>query len=638
PRAQPESRPIAWLAPRSSNRFLSDIDAVDSTPRVAVRVDAAVVPRAVVRSTIWADLWSIGVLLLLVRLTISWCRIRSTYHGGARPLPTFHTALVDDLRRRLRIRTRTQAFLSSSVDVPTVIGWLRPRILLPASALFGLTPSQLEAILAHELAHIRRWDYAVSWLQVVVETLFFFHPAAWWISHRLREEREHCCDDVAAALCGRSTLAHALVSLEALRGRSSRLDPALAATGGSLLERIRRMVAPSTESRSTHPILMLTFVALIGVAWTLHAADDPLRVPPAETGSPSLESDSSVRTTETETRPEALPTIPDGSRADAVPSLPPANESTPLTTRPDPRNLLQPLLGTLTFGDRRTPRPWSLYHDSTTGFCGTEDPIGVPKSDAETPTPRPVAGTSGRVVAVRPDLVILSVGSDDGVRIGDRFTIFRNAQFVARARVEKTTPDLAGARIEFAKEDDPARVGDASVLTTDNERVDPGADRALSPDVRVTAIDPHSKFVVLGNTEGRLRVGERWWIRRGVVDTAHVEVIAVAEQSATARIRLLNPESPVQVGDRAILDTSASERNARPDPDARTKATPREKRIWTLHVVAEGDTLASIAERYYGDARSWDRIAWDNVGTDVHDLAVGTVLKVSLNDAVPSGR
>ena len=83
------------------------------------------------------------------------------------------------------------------VDVPSVIGTIRPVVLLPVAALTNLTPDQIEALLAHELAHIRRRDYAMNLAQTVAEALLFFHPAVWWMSARIREEREHCCDDVA---------------------------------------------------------------------------------------------------------------------------------------------------------------------------------------------------------------------------------------------------------------------------------------------------------------------------------------------------------------------------------------------------------------------------------------------------------
>ena len=101
----------------------------------------------------------------------------------------------------------------------TVIGWLRPVILLPTSALTGLSPSHLEAILLHELAHIRRLDYLINLLQTIVETLLFYHSAVWWVSRRIRIERENCCDDVAVSVLGGSRdYATALARMEGTAG------------------------------------------------------------------------------------------------------------------------------------------------------------------------------------------------------------------------------------------------------------------------------------------------------------------------------------------------------------------------------------------------------------------------------------
>jgi len=142
------------------------------------------------------------------------------------------------LRRRLGIEHAVTLLESSMAPVPAVVGWLRPVILVPASAFAGLTPQQLEAILAHELAHVRRHDYLVNLLQAAVETLLFYHPAVWWVSSQVRQERESCCDDLAVSVCGdRLGYARALAALEGLR--TPRL--ALGADGGSLLRRIRRL-------------------------------------------------------------------------------------------------------------------------------------------------------------------------------------------------------------------------------------------------------------------------------------------------------------------------------------------------------------------------------------------------------------
>ena len=106
------------------------------------------------------------------------------------------------LAARLRLDVAFRVVETGLVDAPSVIGWIRPVILLPVAVLTNLAPVQIEAILAHELAHIRRRDYAVNLLQTVAETLLFYHPGVWWVSARVREEREHCCDDVAVEVCG----------------------------------------------------------------------------------------------------------------------------------------------------------------------------------------------------------------------------------------------------------------------------------------------------------------------------------------------------------------------------------------------------------------------------------------------------
>ena len=133
---------------------------------------------------------------------------------------------------------------SAAVTVPTLVGWVRPVVLLPAAALSGLTPEQLEAILAHELAHVRRHDYLVNLLQSLVETLLFYHPAVWWVSAEVRAEREHCCDDLAVAVCGdRLVYVSALAELTSMERRAF----ALAATDGSLLDRVRRILGRPVE-------------------------------------------------------------------------------------------------------------------------------------------------------------------------------------------------------------------------------------------------------------------------------------------------------------------------------------------------------------------------------------------------------
>src|SRR5262249_8005167 len=127
-------------------------------------------------------------------------------------------------------------------EVPAVVGHFKPMVLLPASLITQLTPEQLEAVILHELMHIRRHDYLVNILQICCETLFFFNPAIWWLSRSIRIEREHCCDEAVTQRSGdKVQYARALVRLAELRlGPGTTL--ALAANGSSLKKRITRLL------------------------------------------------------------------------------------------------------------------------------------------------------------------------------------------------------------------------------------------------------------------------------------------------------------------------------------------------------------------------------------------------------------
>ncbi len=194
--------------------------------------------------------WLTGVIVLSLRLMSGWLWVQRMKTHGTSPAGEGWSHIADRLCRRLHIARSVRLLESTLVDVPTVIGWMKPVILMPASALAGLNPHQLEAILAHELAHIRRHDYLVNLMQTVVETLLFYHPAVWWLSRRIRAERENCCDDLAVSLCGDPySYAQALADLEELRTPGRHL--VMAASGGSLVRRVRRLLgAPSHAGRA----------------------------------------------------------------------------------------------------------------------------------------------------------------------------------------------------------------------------------------------------------------------------------------------------------------------------------------------------------------------------------------------------
>jgi beta-lactamase regulating signal transducer with metallopeptidase domain len=220
--------------------------------------------------------WMAGVLLLSLRLLGGWVRAhRIATRNATDASPEWQRAALR-LSRALRLRQTVRLIESAAVEVPAVIGWLRPVVLLPVATLAGLSREQMEMILAHELAHIRRHDFFVNLMQAVVETLLFYHPAVWWISNRVRVERENCCDDMAVAVCGNPLIyARALTRLEELR-----VDPAtaVAANGGSLIERIRRLAgvrgeSPNGPARWAAGASLFVVVAalLIAPALPLHA-------------------------------------------------------------------------------------------------------------------------------------------------------------------------------------------------------------------------------------------------------------------------------------------------------------------------------------------------------------------------------
>lgn len=212
--------------------------------------------------------WLMGTLLLSLRFLGGWVAIQRLRLSRIDTLNHEWQETIVRLSRRLRLSKPVSLCASVLVEVPTVIGWLRPVILVPASLLTGLNAQQVEALLAHELAHVRRQDYLVNLLQTVLETLLFYHPAVWWVSKRARIEREHCCDDLAVAACGdRLVYARTLTRLEQLRARSAE-QFAMAATNGSLLERIRRLLEPpqpASRRLSSWLASLLVLLAVCGI-------------------------------------------------------------------------------------------------------------------------------------------------------------------------------------------------------------------------------------------------------------------------------------------------------------------------------------------------------------------------------------
>ena len=203
--------------------------------------------------------WFVGSLLLALRFGGGWLHLRRVRRlASAAPPDLQHQ--INQMAERFGLSRYVRALVVRDATTPMAMGWLRPLLLVPVSLLADMDPVGLEALLAHELAHIRRHDYFVNVVQCVVEILLFYHPAVWWISRRVRTERELCCDDEAVQWCEDPLLyAETLTRLNELR--SETLSPALAAGGGELMFRIKRLLIPALKPSTMSARLNLLALA-----------------------------------------------------------------------------------------------------------------------------------------------------------------------------------------------------------------------------------------------------------------------------------------------------------------------------------------------------------------------------------------
>ena len=225
------------------------------------------------------EVWLLGVAFFSLRtaggfLLLERERRRSSSIVGPRVLEICYT-----LQDRIGLRRAITYCECKWLQAPAVIGWFRPIVFLPATALTGLSEEQLQAVIAHELAHIRRFDAFVNVFQVLVETLLFYHPAVWWLNKKIRAEREHCCDDVAVSICGNAVeYARALTLMEEWRSAPAF---AMAANRGPLTERIVRVLGFKTlgEGRRgvglSASIVCLTAAIIAGNALLAMARPQP---------------------------------------------------------------------------------------------------------------------------------------------------------------------------------------------------------------------------------------------------------------------------------------------------------------------------------------------------------------------------
>jgi beta-lactamase regulating signal transducer with metallopeptidase domain/uncharacterized protein YnzC (UPF0291/DUF896 family) len=227
------------------------------------------------------------------------------------------------LQQRLGLRRLVEYCESHEIDAPAVIGWFRPVVLLPVSALTGLSREQLEAVIAHELAHVRRMDAFANLFQIFVESILFYHPAVWWVSHRIRVEREHCCDDAAIAICGdRLEYARALTLMEGWRV-APRM--ALAANGGSLTARVKRLLGVDTFHGTRAlgfavgliclGMALLASTALLDIAPQASAAGPELQAAPESQPAPQIAAPSASPNPDADASQKPAPEVSEDTQA-----------------------------------------------------------------------------------------------------------------------------------------------------------------------------------------------------------------------------------------------------------------------------------------------------------------------------------
>src|SRR6516164_8609280 len=242
------------------------------------------------------EAWFAGVMLLSLRSAGGFLVVERLRRRESTPVSKGLLELCLSLQRRMGLRRMVRYCQCVRLDAPAVAGWIRPVVFLPIAALTRLSAAQLEAVIAHELAHIRRYDAFANLFQIAAETLLFYHPAVWWLGKQIRAERENCCDDEAVALCGSPVnYARALAHMAEWQ-----LAPRLvmAANRGLLSARVARLLG-ANESAGTFrraslsagvlclSAALLAGSAFVGGAHNVHAQSPAQVSTPLSAATPS---------------------------------------------------------------------------------------------------------------------------------------------------------------------------------------------------------------------------------------------------------------------------------------------------------------------------------------------------------------
>ncbi|HLX83828.1 MAG TPA: M56 family metallopeptidase [Terriglobales bacterium] len=280
------------------------------------------------------EIWLLGVVFFSLRSAGGFLLIERERRRQSTPPNARILAMCHALQRQIGLDRTIEYCECLWLQAPAVIGWFRPIVLLPVTVLTGFSDEQLQSVIAHELAHIRRFDSFVNLFQIAIETLLFYHPAVWWLNRRIRAEREHCCDDMAVALCGNPVeYARALTIMEEWRGAPVL---AMAANSGPLTERIFRLLGRESTSTATRGAglaagllcLSAALIAgnlLLGIAYpksAVHAGEDSVSQPSQSSGARLVQTAGSPQSSDT-------PVSPAKPAAKATPARPQSGEAQP---------------------------------------------------------------------------------------------------------------------------------------------------------------------------------------------------------------------------------------------------------------------------------------------------------------------
>ncbi|MFT6193266.1 MAG: TonB family protein [Cognaticolwellia sp.] len=241
-----------------------------------------------------AMVWFTLVATLALKLIIELYNVNKLPLQGCTAVGIALQKRFDVLLVKVGLSRKVALLLSNKTDIPMAIGWLKPVVLIPFSMLSGLTPQQLDMLLLHELAHIRRHDYLVNFLQTIVEILLFFHPAVNWVSKQMRNEREYCSDDVAVQHGG-SSLAYArtladTASLCEQHRHHTIPNMAMAASGGDLKQRVIRLLDQQQHCTKTADTSkwLASFTILLSIIFLLSKYSLTLPIIDLQSGGISL--------------------------------------------------------------------------------------------------------------------------------------------------------------------------------------------------------------------------------------------------------------------------------------------------------------------------------------------------------------